>query len=186
MGRKRKIGIRRQPNGQPYRKPDEVSPEAVFVRQRELRRDGIDEKHAMDMLAGFTLGRLRLRRRDNQDHPGGISEDQFLAGQQWCRIVHQHAAIMGYKLNVGSPGFVLIGGQDCAPEPTDRQIARIKDEFTNCYNALIALCRIQDNGIRLRDVVYGVCVENWTLDRLDGSDFGRLRVGLNALAKVLL
>ena len=66
-------------------------------------------KHASDALAGFTLGVLHLRWQADKNDPGGISPEQFNAAQAWTRIVHRHAAIMGYSLTIRTPSFIMVG-----------------------------------------------------------------------------
>lgn len=184
MARPRKL-VRRQPNGQPYRAPERVSAETVFVRQRELVKDGINPDEWQNSLAGFTLGRLRLRGQADAGDPGGISDAQFQAGEAWARIVHRHGQIMGYEVrrNVKSPGFEMVGGASLAPDASDEEVGRVRDRFKCCYDALMAVCR--DHGMRVATVTWGVCLENWPAADLSHADHGALRLGLNALAKIL-
>lgn len=184
MGRTRKL-VRRQPNGQPYRAPDRVSAETVFVRQRDLAQDGVDPDQWQNALAGFTLGRLRLRGQADNGDPGGISDAQFQAGEAWARIVHRHGQIMGYEVrrNVKSPGFEMVGGASLAPEASDDEIGRIRDKFRNCYDALMRVCK--DHGMRVATVTWSVCLDNCPVGDLSRTDHGMLRLGLNALARVL-
>jgi hypothetical protein len=37
----------------------------------------------------------------------------------------------------------------------------------------------------VRDIVYAVCIDHRSIASLSPADFGNLRIGLNALAKVL-
>ena len=43
----------------------------------------------------------------------------------------------------------------------------------------------RDHGMRVPIVTYGVCVENWSPAVLSPRDLGHLRIGLNALGKVV-
>ena len=45
------------------------------------------------------------------------------------------------------------------------------------------VCRT--HGLAVRDIVYAVCIDNRNINSLSATDFGNLRIGLNALVKVL-
>jgi hypothetical protein len=45
------------------------------------------------------------------------------------------------------------------------------------------VCRT--HGLAVRDIVYAVCIDNRNFNSLSATDFGNLRIGLNALVKVL-
>lgn len=184
-GRPRKAGAVRDESGKS--RDDEVAKrkayETSLARQAaELRRDGIDPEHAGNQLAGFTLGKLRLR---GSKDPGGISEDQYLDGNAWALLVHRHAALMGYKLSIATPSFAMVGaGGSCAAEPNEDEVMRVRRRWSDAYNALMGACR-DHGGLRLRDVTYGVCVENWPIERLTEADYGMLRIGLNVIGRAL-
>lgn len=183
-GRKRKANVRRDKNGKSRGEIEIVHPETLAVRRRDLRGDGIDPEQALNALAGFTLGRLYLRHQANPQDPGAIDKNQYEAGEAWQKIVHRHAAMMGYKLHIHTPSFVMVGnGMDCRMEPDDDQIMKLRRRFEDCYNSLMAACA--DHGIRVRDVTYGVAVENWPASSLSEKDYGQLRIGLNAIGRVL-
>lgn len=187
-GRKRKPNVRRDARGKSRGLPDAIDPETLAVRARELRAAGFEPrfagKYASDALAGFTLGVLHLRWQANKDDPGGISPEQFNAAQAWTRLVHRHAAIMGYSLNIRTPSFIMVGGgMTCLAEPEEKEIVAVRRTWSDCYNALMAAAR--DHGLRVSIVTYGVCVENWPIGALSYEDLGLLRIGLNALGKVV-
>ena len=182
MARPRKLNVIREKNGREQR--NVVSAEVLFYRMRDLNRDGISTDHAKDALAGFTLGRLLLRWRADKSDPGGISQQQYDAGEQWSSIVRKHAAIMGYKLHIHSPSFVMVGGgRDSNPDPDESYITALRRQWSDSYSALMQSC--VDHGMRVRDVTYGVCIENWPAATLTLADYGGLRIGLNTLARVL-
>jgi len=161
-----------------------IHPETLAVRRRELRKAGLTAsaagQHASDALAGFTLGVLHLRWQANKDDPGGISDTQFNTAQAWTRIVHRHAAIMGYNLTIRTPSFVMVGGgTSCLPEPEEQEIIAVRRKWSDCYSALMAACR--DHGMRVSIVTYGACIENWPVAALSHKDLGDLRIGLNAI-----
>jgi hypothetical protein len=187
-GRKRKPNVQRDARGKSRGAPDAIDPETLAVRARELRAAGFEPrfagKHASDALAGFTLGILHLRWQANKDDPGGVSEEQFNAAQAWTRLVHRHAAIMGYSLNIRTPSFIMVGGGvTCLAEPDEKEIIGVRRKWSDCYNALMSAAR--DHGLRVSIVTYGVCVENWPVRNLSREDLGLLRIGLNALRKVV-
>ncbi len=183
MARPRKK-TRRQPNGQPYRPPDRVHEETAAVRRRELSSIGVPPEQWGNALAGFTLGQLRLRGRACETDPISISESQFQAGETWTRIVHRHGQIMGYEVrrNVKSPGFVMVGGVSCAPDASDEDVANIRDKYRLCYGALAEASRM--HGFQVTKATWGACLETWPLPSV-GPHIGSVRIGLNALARVL-
>lgn len=187
-GRRRKPNVKRDARGKSRGTPDAIDPETLAVRARELRAAGFAPhfagKYASDALAGFTLGILHLRWQSNKDDPGGISAEQFNAGQAWTRLVHRHAMLMGYSLNIRTPSFIMVGGGiTCLADPDETEILGVRRKWSDCYNALMAAAR--DHGLRVPVVTYGVCVENWPVRDLSRDAFGMLRIGLNALRKVL-
>src|SRR5690242_15493668 len=107
-GRPRDPEVIRDRSGKSRGRPDQIHPETLAIRERQLRQDGIIlsfnktelgrevlKRTAEDRLSGFTLGRLLLRYRQDKSDPGAISENQFEAGESWHRIVRRHAAIHG-------------------------------------------------------------------------------------------
>lgn len=147
----------------------------LAYRQREMEQDGIDGEPA-DPLVGYTLGRLK--------RAGKVSDVQFRAGEAWARLCHRHAAIMGYELKPPkSPAAFGIVGRSLENEPDEAVVKEVRNLFADCYNALMAVCR--DHGLSVREVTYAVCIAGVPLHVLVEKDFGDLRLGLNALAKVL-
>lgn len=182
-------GVERDTSGRSRGEPPEVA-RAVVMAQR-IREVG--PHWANNELAGFTLGLLHLRHRADKSDPSGITANQLHAGNEWAGICYRHARIMGYeqkRLRAWSP--LVVRGIDCLPDPTDEDIADIRDRYRVCYDAIMELCRnhVDDKrgckgGLRIRDVLYGVCVENWPVRMLGHDDYGHLRVGLNALGRAL-
>ena len=187
-GRRRKVNVIRDTGGKSRGEPQIVHPETIAVRLRELRRCGVpvrDRHAALDALAGFTLGRLLLRHRADVSDPGSINEQQYDAGQEWAKLVYRHAVVMGYSLgSPKSPSFILVGaGLSCAQEPNEQEIIVVRRRWSDCYRALMETCKT--HGLAVRDITYAVCIENRSIDLLTPADYGNLRIGLNALAKVL-
>lgn len=186
-GRSRLTNVPRDESGK-SRQHEALAREAYGLslkrRGEELIRDGIKPEHATDALSGFTLGKLLLRHRADDKDPSGISQQQFEWGQEWARLVHRHASIMGYKLSIRTPSFTMIpSGIDCRDEPEEKEILSVRRRWSDCYNALSSAC--VDHGIRVRDVTYGICVENWPVASMTVTDHGSLRIGLNAVGKGL-
>lgn len=189
-GRKRKSGVvRDSTNGRSRgERPDRGVMKRNRARELEclglpIRRPGVDFEgeggvDPLEPLAGFSLGILRLRGRHCPEDPGGISEEQYLAGDKWVGLVHKHAAIMGYSLGaIKSPGFALFSpGRGTGDDPDPERVAEVRDEWSRCYNALV------EHGVS--KITYAVCIENVPVNHLSPSDFGALRVGLNALTRV--
>jgi hypothetical protein len=183
-GRRRKTTVIRDKSGKSRGEPSFVHPETLAVRRRELESLGIKPDHALDALAGFTLGLLRLRGRDNPEDPGGISQDQYEAGDAWTRIVHRHAAIMGYKLRIQTPSFAMVGGGSGGGSDADEaEIQRVRSRFRQCYDALAEAGRNDPAGYLISKTTYAVCIDNIQAAYLGKADYGYLRTGLNALAR---
>ena len=188
QGRRRKVNVIRDTGGKSRGEPQIVHPETIAVRLRELRRCGVpvrDRHAALDALAGFTLGRLLLRHRADVSDPGSINEQQYDAGREWAKLVYRHAVVMGYSLgSPKSPSFILVGaGLSCAQEPNEQEIIVVRRRWSDCYRALMETCKT--HGLAVRDITYAVCIENRGIDLLQPADYGNLRIGLNALARVL-
>jgi hypothetical protein len=186
-GRQRLTGVPRDESGKSRRHEAEAREAyglSLARRGRELIQDGIKPEHAADALSGFTLGKLLLRHRADERDPSAINPQQFEWGQEWARVVHRHASIMGYKLSIRTPSFTIIpSGIDCADEPDEKEILSVRRRFSDCYNSLMRAC--SDHGMRVRDVTYGICVENWPVASMTITDHGQLRIGLNAVGRGL-
>ena len=187
-GRKPKPDVIRDARGKSRGEPIGVHPETLAVRMRDLRRDGLrlrNREEALDALSGSTLGRLLLRHRADPSDPGSVNPQQYDAGAEWAKLARHHAAIMGYAH--GSPAstsFVMVGsGLSCAAPPSEEEIVVVRRLWSDCHRALMEAAKM--HGLAVREVVHAVCVENRSLEFLSRADYGNLRIGLNALAKVL-
>lgn len=195
MARPRKTNVRRDKNGK-SRGEEGIHPETLAVRERQLAALGVpltykkkefvggrwqevERPTAQNQLAGFTLGILRLRQASD---PGSISDAQFNAGNAFCKIVHDHAAVMGYKLTIASPSFIMVGKTGSVADPDEERVLRVREKFKNCFDVLMEQTRA--HGKRVWQVTYGVCVEQWPAANLTPADYGYLRIGLNALGRV--
>jgi hypothetical protein len=190
-GRRRKSNVFRDRAGKSRGEPATIAPEVLAVRTRDLGWDGIGPEHAKDALAGSTLGRLLLRCRADRSDPGSITQLQYEAGDDWSRIVRAHAKIMGYRISRPSPSFVMVGtGLSCASDPEKAEVLRIRRSYSECYRALIDAGTVFKNqrkatGLEVAMICWDVCLNNRPIATLSAADYGNLRAGLNALAKVL-
>jgi hypothetical protein len=190
-GRKRKKHAIRDRRGKSRGEPESIAPEVLAARARALLDDKVSPEHAKDALAGFTLGRLLLRNRADRSDPGSITQKQYDAGDDWSRIVRAHARVMGYGLSRPTPSFVMIGsGLSCAADPAEDEVMRIRRKYSDCYRALIDAGMVfkdrrKVTGIEVAMICWDVCIDNRPISTLSAADYGNLRAGLNALAKVL-
>lgn len=156
---------------------------AVVLAQR-LRE--VAPEHADNPLAGFALGRLRLRCQPHgpQD-PGSISQEQFDAGERYAAIARWHASIMGYSNGTARSAQLEIGGgTSCAPEPDEEVILQVRRTFSDCYRALMDAGRAIGRGVEVALITYDICLDRRRAESLGEEDMGNLKVGLNALAHV--
>lgn len=185
MARPRKANVKRDSTTGRSRGEQTVHPETLAIRERHLRQDGIILQFkkmegyrevikltAQDARSGYSLGRLFLR-YEQGDKALGISRDQFQTGEAWGRLCHSHAAIMGYRRGVGGSS---------KGELDDDEIIAIRRKWSDCYNCLMTACA---GDIRVRDVTYGICVDDWPVSWLDFNDCGKLRLGLNGIKRAL-
>jgi len=191
-GRKRNPNAIRDHTGKSRGEPQNIAPEVLAMRARDLLDDKVSPEHAKDALAGFTLGRLLLRHRADRSDPGSITQQQYDAGDDWSRIVRAHARIMGYSLSRPSPSFVMVGatGPSCASDPEHEAVLRIRRKYSDCYRALIEAGRTfkdqrKVTGVEVAMICWDVCINDRAIGTLSAADYGNLRAGLNALAKVL-
>lgn len=186
-GRTRKLAAIRDESGKSrdHEKAQQADYETRLAHRRiRLAREGINPDTAHMALSGFTLGKLYLRYRADKTDPGGISEDQYRAGDRFTRIWHRYSRIVLDTKRQSSPGFVMVsGGGGSTPEADPQDIADAREDFRTVYDALAKRSKI--DGYRVMEVVYGVCVDNWRADQLGPEDYGILREALNMLGKEL-
>ena len=149
---------------------------------------------ASNALAGHTLGILLLRHRNDKEDPSSIDEDQYLAGSAWASLIHRNAILQGYevKRHPGSPSFMMVGGgRSVAPDADPAAVRRVTDQMTACFEALRDVASTYEigryrPGTAIGQICYAVCIENINPNHMMPRDYGNLRVGLNALGRVLL
>jgi hypothetical protein len=183
MGRRRKPGVIRDASGKSRgERPDDIMSVVLAQRYRV-----VEPRDAKNSLAGSTLGRMLLaHQRRGYDDPQAITQKQFEAGEAFAAAVRRHAAVMGYSISRPSPSFQMVGtGVSCRPEPDEDVIMAAKRRFSECYNALMKAGVDTREGVAVALIVYAVCVQERALESLSRHDIGNLRVGLNALVRVL-
>jgi hypothetical protein len=173
-GRPRKPGPR-HPSGRPRsaNRATERAAHAIRLqyRYRDLCLFGISYERASQ--AEWTV--LGILREVGEDR-GGISDRQYWAGSHWCWVCHRHARVLGYA--IGRPAQLSLEGRSLDREPTDEEIAQVRDDWRLCHDALCAAARLY--GERVLHDTYNSCV----LDRPPRS-LQALNLGLNALCRVL-
>lgn len=192
LGRPPKANVQRDASGKSRGERDGIAPAVLAVRIRENEKNGLYLDQPGDALAGFTLGILLLRGRQDRGNPGGITQTQYDAGDRWASIVRRHSNIMGYELKRGasvkSPSFSMVGGgRNTNPDADDEQIAAARDAFRVTYDAIMALKEAYGSttAIQVRNVLYAICIENIPVNDLSEVDCGNARLGLNTLARTL-
>lgn len=197
-GRKRKSGVNRTKSGQISRAGEGgIHPETMLVRERQLKSVGlvlefnkleggrtVTKRTAEDRLSGYTLGQLRLRKQQDDKNPGGISLDQFEAGEAWASLVIARKSLDdSRKLSAKTPSFSMVAGGGSSGEMDQDRIDRIRKRWDSCEAALNGCTG--DPVWKIKQVLYGVCVENWPMAQLSEIDLGQLRTGLNAIGRAL-
>ena len=199
IGRKRKFGAVRTKSGKISRAGQGgVHPETLSVRERELKAVGlilefekleggrtVNKRTADDRLSGYTLGQLWLRKQQDKTCPGSISEDQFEAGEAWASLVVARKSIDdSRKLSAKTPSFSMVAGGGGSGEMDQDRIDRIRKRWKDCEAALNG-CGDGEPVRKIKQLLYGVCVENWPMAQLSETDLGQLRTGLNAIRRAL-
>jgi hypothetical protein len=183
---KRKLGAARNQQktipGQPG-----IHPETIASRLRRLDRAGIrarSARDALDPLAGSTLGLLLMRHRASPHDPGSVDEQQYEAGQAWAKLAVRYAVLMGYTIGSETSWLVAaLRGLSCKQEPAAAEVERVRKLWSDCNQALADVRKLY--GFPVRAITYAVCIENRRIEALSPDDYGNLRIGLNALGKVL-
>jgi hypothetical protein len=209
-GRKRHANAKRTPSGRVSRAAPGIHPETLAVREAELQKAGIilawteieggrsvPKRAADDRLSGYTLGRLYLRHQQDKGNPGGISQSQFESGEAWASLcIARKSLDDSQRLGVKSPFANMVKSETppdslelvFAPrvvqtETDDERALRIKARWNACDRAIDEECRGYSH--KVKQVMLGVCIENWALEQITEADFGMLRTGLNLVGKVL-
>jgi len=189
-GRKRKINVARTKTGAISRAGKQmISAETLAVRERELKADGlilkfrkleggreVEKRTAEDRLSGYTLGKLLLRSR--QGLPGGITQQEFDALEAWASLVVARKAIDdSRKLEAKTPSFIMVGGGGHSTEIAQDRIDRIRRRWFECEFELNQL----QCPWKIKQAMYGVCLEAWPLSQVSEADLSNLRTGAQAI-----
>lgn len=193
-GRKRKIGVARTKTGAISRAGKQsVSAETLAVRERELKADGlilkfrkleggreVEKRTAEDRLSGYTLGKLLLRSRHGI--PGGITQPEFDALEAWASLVVARKSIDdSRKLEAKTPSFSMVGGVGQSTEIAQDRIDRIRRRWFECEYELNQL----QCPWKVKQVMYGICLESWPLCQVSEMDISNLRTGAKAVISAL-
>lgn len=138
-------------------------------------------------LAGFPLGRLRLS--------GLISADQLRAGSDYAAVVRSYARQNNIPTGSTKSGSLseFVGGgfylwENDSVGPTPDEIDLTKNRYNKCHETLAELGRMHGRGRNILIVMREICVAEVEERALwhDQSRLGDLRLGLNAVQKVLV
>lgn len=181
--RPQKNNVIRWPSGKiREEKPEVVKAVVLAYRTREVGKD-----NAGNELAGHILGRLLLRHHMNEKDPGSISQDQFHAGERYAALVRRHSSMMGYALGTPqSPRFELVGnGLSTTKEPDQEYILQTRRLFNDCYRSLMDVGLSLKRGVGIARITYDICLDRMPIFNIGLPDIANLRVGLNALGRIL-
>lgn len=85
-GRKRRVGVKREPNGRASRASGQIGNPTDVVLNARMRHFGFAPEVARGDKAGFPLGRLRLW--------GKVSESEYEAGLEFERVLRAYIPIL--------------------------------------------------------------------------------------------
>ena len=193
-GRKRKLNVARTKSGAISRAGQmSISAETLAVRERQLEADGlilkfrkreggreVEKRTAEDRLSGYALGKLLLRTR--QGNHNGITQQQFDALEAWASLVVARKSIDdSRKLEAKTPSFAMVGGGGQSSEIDQDRVNRIRRLWFECEYELNQL----QCPWKVKQVMYGVCVEGWELSQISEADLSNLRTGATAIIAAL-
>lgn len=178
-GRKRNAVTLRETNGRPQRpsRPETEKEVKSVVMQARQRVFGVSKHIADAMPETSWLGRLAAFGQAN----GGISRRQYEAAleyQKVCERLRRLHPVKGYP----TPGDLnKSGGHDNSDPFSEESVAayrKAQDQFNACD---MALRGSHSTDVRVASVVKHVVLDGAELH----TEVDTLRIGLNALAKVL-
>jgi hypothetical protein len=121
-GRKRKTGIKRQPNGQPYRPPVDEREVAVDAR---MRQHGLSKDEATQVLAGYAIGRMAL-----YGHFGAHYQPAIDAVDAYVNAVADYMRIKHPQMPFPKAMDYLAGkGSSLRPEPSLKTVEKIEKRY---------------------------------------------------------
>ena len=132
-----------------------------------------------DTRLGYPLGRLCVA--------GYITEKQHDAGQRWATIVRRYAALMGFRLDTPATATMELvsTGPSCAAEPDEKVLMALRRDYNDAHAALELVGRDTRTGKGPLKMCRLICVQETDEAILWPHRIGDLRIGLNALARVL-
>jgi hypothetical protein len=162
VGRKRKLGVRRQPDGTPAN-PKGVDPKVIASRQPHRQGIPLDVVH--DPAAESNFGKLFLQKH--------ITQVQYQAGLDWRRIVQNYRALIcAPKPDAVSMSGVIVGPWGGSGEIDPDKAIEWRREYNAAFEAL-------ESGAGNRGTR---AVNHWAIyDRGDYA-LAYLVCGLNVLA----
>src|SRR5690606_7747782 len=117
-----------------------------------------------------------------QSIPGGITQPQFEALEAWASLVVSRKSIDdSRKLEAKTPSFAMVGGGGQSTEIAQDRVNRIRRRWFECEYELNQL----QCPWKVKQVMYGVCMESWSLDQLSEMDLSNLRTGADAIMAAL-
>jgi hypothetical protein len=162
VGRKRRQGIKRQPNGQPAR---EVGVDPKVIASRQPHRQGIPLDVVHDPAAESAFGRLMLQRQ--------ISQVQYQAGLNWRMIVQRYRAVISApRPDAISMSGVIVGPWGGSGEIDKAEALDRRKRYNEAFEAL-------HSGAGHRGCV---AVNHWAIGDRGDYALHYLISGLNALA----
>lgn len=167
---------------QPHRKP--------FA---GLRFDENGRDLASTEAVGYPLARLHAN--------GLLNRDQLAAGNHYAACVYNYARVMGIPM--GSPrsgallqmqggGFYRWEGEESQidADETRKRIERVKSLYNDCHEALSNVGLAHRRGNKILIIMREICVaeleENSLWGKAGEARLGDLRLGLNAVHKILV
>lgn len=141
--------------------------------------------------AAFPLGRLRLN--------GLLTEPQFRAGCEYASVVAAYGRAMGLRtgnLKSGSMAEYIARGPyewetdfvEPDPEEANKRLLRVRAKYDKCHEDLFDLGRLHNRGRNILFVMREICIQEAEEKYLwhDAQKLGDLRLGLNAVHRILL
>ena len=128
-----------------------------------------------------------------------LTEAQLRAGNEFAAVAYAYARAMGIPL--GSPrsgsmaenvstGFYSWEGdrKEVDQDEADKRVIRVRERYNDCHDALHALGQLHNRGRNILIVMREICIQEAEERPLwhDNQKLGDLRLGLNAVHKVLL
>lgn len=142
---------------------------------------GAEKEDAGNALHGTTLGQLHRRWQLDRTNPGGISADQYNAGQAYIATVFRYCQIMG----IAMPWPPGANTRATSALPDEEVVLAARRRFSDMRRALLDCGREIGQGSRVNAAVYRICIEDPPLSAVFAGEIENLRYGLNAIGRYL-